>query len=243
MIYWFRLALLVVITTQLLGCYVTRTETKSTYFDTYEYLVYTFDSDNLDSNFHFYNSDIHIQYVTNKVFDFEIKNIAKDPMYLDVGRSSLIIEDKAYNYLKTLDEQSRFYYLPDNTVFAMRSFREELTPFFNSMNSYLMRFQDPNRNYTKDNSPILLRSHLTYSFDSELKSTKRVDNQIWLKSVELVDPSGISKLKSLNNVYIKEIKHTEHRSEEIQTREFAEGRALFIALLTLAAIVMLPPLL
>jgi hypothetical protein len=165
------------------GCYVSKEVQYMGYeneIDT-NYIVYEFKTEKIDSNLIFTDDIIKIRYTLNHInggIKFTIENTSNQPLYLDLGKSSVIINKQAFNYRSTLNKDDRFYYIPNQSVLKIDDFNPEIVKLLE--NYLLTDVGDTNSVFTEETTPFHIRNHLSYSFDEELKKSAVVNNKLWI---------------------------------------------------------------
>jgi len=117
--------LLATICLLLTSCFATKVDTVYEERVSESYVFMNFEaSENLGDDLIYKDENLQIKYaVRNREYSFTIENTSNNPIYIDMARSSLIINKQAYNYLKTLDSPDRFYYIPSKSILPLLDFK------------------------------------------------------------------------------------------------------------------------
>ncbi|MFC2175655.1 hypothetical protein ACFLR1_01625 [Bacteroidota bacterium] len=204
----------------------------------HEYIFLQFEtSSNLDENLIYIDENLKISYsLKDKSYAFEIENISSRPIYVDVARSSLIVNKRALNYLKTLDSKERFYYIPSHSVLSQLDFKEGIPNFMESLSVSSV--------YTEETTPLSLRNQITYDFEEGFPNPILVENHIWLKEYNQSNSLPFSSnvdLQSPKVLFEDHLNKTSRRTSSEMTRKYSPGRTagLFIpfGMVSLAGII------
>lgn len=212
------------------SCYTTKEVKKIRSKQITKYLLVNFNSNDLANNFGFQNENLKLQYTVSPEYNILIENISKRPVYLDVGRSSLIVNKISYNYLKTLDNNERFYYLPNNSQFVMVDFKEKLGDLLLIIKNNLENLDKKDTVFNLYNSPLTIRSHLTYSQTSNFESTEIIDNQIFVESLKTISESEFQTKNFSVGVKTFLFKYYEEVKEEYIDMEYVANLKVIIIL-------------
>lgn len=186
-----------------------------------------FDSDNLNGQFVFQNDHIKLTYnlsseAHSNYIEVKLENLTNRPIYLDVAKSTAIVNKKALNYLKTLDSKERFYYIPSYSELALRSFE---TGIPSVLSGIYKTYKDDRIRYTKDDSQVKIRSQFTYGFEENLENTVMVENYIWLKEVarlEKVEAKALAE-KSKPNICLHRVNAVTRTKTNVEYK-YSPGR-------------------
>lgn len=223
------------------SCYVEKVQvTVNKPYKVMVYYLYEFAADNMDSSFVYKDTNILIKYMffENDKFSFEIMNITDTPIFLDLGKSSLIVNYKAVNYTKALDHISRYFFIPNMSKLTVPNYDANLLSEFEIFNYFTK--VDSMIEYSSVTSPIQVRNHITFGFDEELKKSYTVENKIWLSKVIKMKEKEFSRYKDNYNkfsFYYSTVE-TEMRPviEEIDGKKKFDKRSLLFALIPTAMI-------
>ncbi len=179
--------------------------------------------------------------INGKEFKFDIINTTDKAIYVDLARSSLIVNGIAFNYLKTLDSDDRFYYVPSKSTYPPVNFRDRVT------------LPEPNANgigtvYTEEKSPLRIRNQITYGFEEKLSQSILVENHIWLAQFGKSDTLALAGVNDLSSdKIISDETTTVIKSNKTmqRTKRYAPGRtaALCIPMAILTAAIIVIPIL
>ena len=126
-------------------------------------------------------------------------NISDSPIFLDLGKSSLIVNFEAINYTKALDHISRYFYIPNMSEVHIKKYDSRILSEFENLKYFTN--VDSIVKYTSETSPIQVRNHITLGFDEELKNSYIVDNKIWLSKVIKMDEKEFSRYKDNDKMF------------------------------------------
>ena len=177
-----QLSAICLLVSTLNSCYVSKAVQfmRNELLDT-NYIAYEFKTENLDSNLIFTDDSIKINYTLNRLgggIKFTIENTSNQPLYLDLGKSSVIINKQAFNYRSTLNKDDRFYYIPNQSFLKIDDFNPEIVKLLE--NYLLPDAADTNMVFTEETAPFHIRNHISYSFDEERKKSAVVNNKLWI---------------------------------------------------------------
>ncbi len=112
----------------------------------------------------------------------------------------------------------------------MRNFSERMNDVLNPISLTLDKLEKKEIEYNIENSPLEIRSHLTYSSNQDFSNELRINNLIFLSSIKIYPDEMQIKSLSGNNFYITYFDEITKTPYVYKEKEFEPASTLFISL-------------
>ena len=170
----------------------------------------------------FENSEIKVDYNflggDNEMY-YRLYNKGTEPIFIDLDRSHLIVNGQSFDYyqdseqIKTIKTAStNFFNYAANTSQFESTVRSKMKKTMQIPPKSFIVVSGPQivsgrifdcdlrkvkskpvtKEYTQDNTPLVFRNFLTYSFSKDFKSDKSIDNAFYAEKISVMGPSAFN---------------------------------------------------
>lgn len=183
----------------------------------HKYVIYEFESYDLDVNFSYIMKDKRINYdlqgktgVTN--FELKIENLTETPMYVDLSQSSFVKNGRSVSYRSYVNDMSTNF-IPPKSYYVLEIPNTFIDAQINQVVEDMKKNEKDRIEYVESNSPLIFRNILTVAKNKELEDSELIDNKFWLSAIRIVNSSDIDNIANTSNKIIVAHNYTTTHSE------------------------------
>ncbi|MFW6046975.1 MAG: hypothetical protein ACOCP4_04230 [Candidatus Woesearchaeota archaeon] len=226
------------------------TYTVSEKVEVYYKNLYVFNSNSLDDDLVYYNDDLKVEYFfvnrTNKEQEYYIKvkvsNSSDKSLYLDKSQSSIIFNGKSNPYTDYVTNWK-------TEIVPPNSYTEFIIPEIKLQENLPPVNEIVKKDFDYENSPLVLRNFMTYSFSKNLENSINIDNDIFLETfISCIEDEceneymrNHKRIVSFKTKDFKEIERTKTETYPIKeiVKEFDLTGTIFLSIVSLVVVVAL----